>query len=70
MNVISLEKYECDGIYVLNMQDLVRLWRLLMFKLKHSDSILNFMLKTIQIHLMRIRQKNVKKKNPYSIFQL
>lgn len=34
-----------------------------MFKLKHSDSILNFMLKTIQIHLMRIGKKSHKEKS-------
>lgn len=52
MNTISLEKYECDGIYILNIEDLVKLWRVLMFKLNHSvDYILKFMLNTIQIHL-------------------
>lgn len=26
INTISLEKYEYDGLYMLNIQDLIRLW--------------------------------------------
>lgn len=57
MGVISLEKYECNGLYVLNTQDLVRVWRVLMFKLKHGDSILKFMLKAIQVNLTCMTKK-------------
>lgn len=54
---------KCEETYVLDIKDLVRWWGFLMFKLRHGNSILKFVLKTIQIYLKCIRQKNAIKKN-------
>lgn len=43
--------------HVLNTQGLVRVWKVLMFRLQYGDSILKFMLKEIQIDLKCVRQK-------------
>lgn len=40
---------KCEETYVLDIKDLVRWWGFLMFKLRHGNSILKFVLKTIQI---------------------
>ena len=46
-----------EETYVLDIKDLVRLWRVLMLEIRHGDSILKFGLKTIQIYLKCTRQK-------------
>lgn len=51
MNMISLEKCECDGLICVKYTGFGQSMRVLMFKLKHGDSILNFTLKATEVNI-------------------
>lgn len=53
---------KCEETYMLDIKDLIRWW-FFRLKLRCGDSILKFVLKTIQIYLKCVRQKNAIEKN-------
>lgn len=64
MNMISLEKCECDGLVCVKYTGFGQSMRVLMFKLKHGDSILKFTLTATEVNMNKTT--NSIKKNPYN----